>query len=362
MNRCVLWLVCTAGVTALLISPLTAADVIDWGKARAIYQKVQQGVEVSVEDRAYLEKAKALRVAQGGQNPAGQVTARQVKAETGFTPLPELTVSYKGQEGGLYGAGQNLPPPALDTMARAALAKITPLDAQGKPNPGGKVVLLSIGMSNTTMEFSGFIELAKVDKRKADAVVVVDGAQGGQSADRIANEAAPFWKNIDQRLAAAGVAPKQVQAIWLKQAFPGPREEFPMEARRLAGYLEQDIAIARKRYANLRVIYLSSRIYAGFATTGLNPEPHAYEGAFAVRWAILNQLEPTATKADSVLLWGPYLWADGIRGRKTDGLVWKAEDFAPDGTHPGPSGRVKVAEQLLGFFHASPYAAWYRRP
>ena len=362
MTRSVSLLARMAVVAGLLIPPLSAADSIDWDKARVIYQKVQQGQEVSAEDRAYLEKAKALRAAQGGQAPRGQVGGRPVKAETGFIPLPELTGNYKGQDGGLYGAGQNLPPPALDVMARAAMARITPLDAEGKPNLGGKVVLLSIGMSNTTMEFSGFVELAKIDKRKADAVVVVDGAQGGQSADRIADEAAPFWKVIDQRLASAGVSPKQVQAIWMKQAFPGPREEFPVEARRLAGYLEQDIAIARKRYPNLRIIYLSSRIYAGFATTGLNPEPHAYEGAFAVRWTILKQLEPAAVNSDSVLLWGPYLWADGIRGRKEDGLVWKAEDFAQDGTHPGPGGGVKVAEQLLGFFHTSPYAAWYRRP
>ena len=51
-----------------------------------------------------------------------------------------------------------------------------------------------------------------------------------------------------------------------------------------------------------------------------------------------------------LLLWGPYLWADGVKGRRTDELVWKREDIGPDGTHPSPSGRQKVAAQLLQFF------------
>jgi hypothetical protein len=38
------------------------------------------------------------------------------------------------------------------------------------------------------------------------------------------------------------------------------------------------------------VAYLSSRIYGGYAATPLNPEPHAYEGAFAVKWTIASQI------------------------------------------------------------------------
>lgn len=50
-----------------------------------------------------------------------------------------------------------------------------------------------------------------------------------------------------------------------------------------------------------------------------------------------------------LLLWGPYLWADGEKGRKAGDLVWKPEDCGPDGTHPSPKGRKKVAELLLHF-------------
>ena len=38
-----------------------------------------------------------------------------------------------------------------------------------------------------------------------------------------------------------------------------------------------------------------------------------------------------------------------------DGLIWKREDVANDGTHPSdPQGRVKVGKMLLAFFKSDP--------
>jgi hypothetical protein len=84
----------------------------------------------------------------------------------------------------------------------------------------------------------------------------------------------------------------------------------------------------------------------------LNPEPYAYEGAFVVRWLIQGQLkgdpslnyDPAKGPVKApLLLWGPYLWADGTTPRKRDGLIYAARDFDVDGTHPSESGRQKVA-------------------
>jgi lysophospholipase L1-like esterase len=64
-----------------------------------------------------------------------------------------------------------------------------------------------------------------------------------------------------------------------------------------------------------------------------------------------------------LLLWGPYLWADGEQPRAADGLVWKPEDLGPDGAHPSESGRRKVAELLLQFFKTDATAKfWFRKP
>jgi hypothetical protein len=126
---------------------------------------------------------------------------------------------------------------------------------------------------------------------------------------------------------------------------------------------------AKKRFPNLRVAYLGSRIYGGYASGGLNPEPQAYEGAFVVRWLIQEQLKGDAglnfdaargTVKSPLLLWGPYFWADGTTPRKSDKLVWLRQDLGGDGVHPSDSGRQKVAQMLLEFFASDPLAKrWF---
>jgi hypothetical protein len=272
------------------------------------------------------------------------------KEKTGLVPLCDMTAAqkYKGEDGGLYGEGKNDPPKAHAGAALAAAALVKPLDADGQPAAGGKIALVSIGMSNTTQEFSRFVQLAR--DKAATAVVLVDAAQGGQDAPKWTSADMRTWSVLDERLKTAGVTAKQVQVAWIKQAVAGPAKDgaFPAHAKKLQEHLAAIVKVARERFPNLRLVYLSSRIYAGNATGGLNPEPYAYEGAFAVRGLIQEQIKKPDAKAP-VLLWGPYLWADGTAGRK-DGLAWKPEDLGRDGTHPSDSGRLKVAELLLKFF------------
>ena len=88
-----------------------------------------------------------------------------------------------------------------------------------------------------------------------------------------------------------------------------------------------------------------------------------------MRWLIQDQIKGEkelnydAAKGDvkaPLLLWGPYLWGDGVNPRKSDGLVWKESDLGKDGTHPSDSGRDKVAQMLLAFFKADPcLKAWF---
>ena len=61
------------------------------------------------------------------------------------------------------------------------------------------------------------------------------------------------------------------------------------------------------------------------------------------------------------VVWGPYLWADGVKPRASDGLTWVRGDLAGDGTHPSiESGRRKVADLLLKLLHENPLASsWY---
>ena len=60
--------------------------------------------------------------------------------------------------------------------------------------------------------------------------------------------------------------------------------------------------------------------------------------------------------------WGPYLWADGVKGRK-DGLVYLRDDVTTtDRTHPSLSGREKVVKLLMDFFKNDPTSRpWFAR-
>lgn len=300
-----------------------------------------------------------------GQPPpptaAGAPRADCSGTATGMVPLDDLGAgAYKGFPGGLYPGGVNVPPPDHLALARSAAAGIAPRDATGSPASDGRVVLLSLGMSNATQEFSAFVQLARADRSLHPRLAIVDGAQGGQTAAVIRDPAANFWTVVDQRLRAAGVSAAQVQAIWLKEANARPTAAFPTHAEALTDDLTAVVGVARQRFANLRLIYLSSRTYAGYASTNLNPEPYAYEGGFSMRWLIERQIAGTGgLNADPargpvtapVLLWGPYLWADGLTPR-SDGFLWRCEDFVDDGTHPSASGRQKVADLLMRHFKA----------
>jgi Cu/Ag efflux protein CusF len=296
------------------------------------------------------------------------------KTSVGFKPLTEMSASdkYKGEDGGLYGGGKNDPPEAHQRAAAKETAKIVPLDAEGKPSKDGTVALISISMSNATQEFSFFKRVADADKDKSPLVTIVDCAQGGQAMAEWVDPKGGPWAEADRRLRAAKVSAKQVQVAWVKLANKGPSGDLQQHGKKLQKDTLAVLHNAKDRFPNLRIVYLGSRIYGGYSTGRLNPEPYAYESAFAVRWLIQDQIkgdaelnfDPTrgAVKAPLVL-WGPYFWADGMTPRKGDGLIWERSDLAEDGTHPSQSGRQKVADQLLNFFKTDALAkSWFAKP
>lgn len=234
-------------------------------------------------------------------------------------PLTDLSGGcYLKHRGGLYPNGANGLSGAHLAAGRAAAAQIAPLDVNGAPSAAGKYVMISVGMSNTTQEFCN------------------DGAQ--------------------QRSCL----------------FPGFMAQAAADAFVLEGQIGQIARALKTRYPNLRQLFLSSRIYAGFATTTLNPEPYAYENGFSVKWAVESQIAQAggaaAGRAGDLrydtgiapwMAWGPYLWAAGTTPR-SDGLTWVTSDFASDGTHPATSGRQKVATALMTFFKTSPVTnCWF---
>jgi len=161
-------------------------------------------------------------------------------------------------------------------------------------------------------------------------------------------------------------------------------------------------------WPNVKMIFLLSRTFGGYATVPLSPEPYAYEYGFATKQLVYCQMLQQATGvvpvqngpcgaagdlgytvADLIanggqskapmLLWGPSWWAAGATPcgncTPTTGgaqVTWLSSDFCGptdptiscdslnDFTHPNQSGVTKAADVLLNFFNAAnPYTPWW---
>ena len=296
---------------------------------------------------------------------------------TGLIPLTQLGAGmYQNFQGGLYPTGSNARPAAHEIAGIEQSYQVRPRDGKGLPKPFGKIVLLTIGMSNTTQESSAFIPLANADPQKSEKVTLVDGAQGGMSADKISDltteTAQQFWQVVEQRLKNSGVTAKQVQVVWLKEADTAPLTTFPADALRLKSELKLIAQIIKQKYPNVRMIFLSSRSYGGYANSvATRGEPISYQTGFAVKWLIEDQINGDAelnydARRGEVkapwLSWGAYLWADGTTPR-SDGLFYLCSDYQSDGVHPATGARDKIANLLLNFFKTDSIAKrWFLKP
>ena len=351
-------------ITLVLVQGQPSNASVDFAKARLLFERRQRGESLTSAETSYLDQAIQIRNASAS---GGGKSLIQRKAPEHLNPLTGMSASdrYEGEDGGLYGGGQNSPPESHRRAAEAELAKIRPRNGTGEPDENGVIGFIAISMSNATQEFSRFKQVADNSPLKSLQVVIVDCAQGGQAMAEWAPPMARPWGEARRRLAIANISPMQVQTVWIKLANKAPTGSLAEHAHKL----EQDtLAVlqnAKAMFPNLRIAYLGSRTYGGYGGGGLNPEPYAYESAFAVRWLIERQMKgdpELATGKSPILLWGPYLWAEGTQGRKIDRLIWERSDFGPDGVHPSDSGRQKVAGLLLDFLTTDSLAKlWFKK-
>ena len=287
-------------------------------------------------------------------------------------PLTDFgSATYRGFQGGLYPNGSNQRPVSHNKAGLAIAQDIKPLNSSGVADEiNGRIVWMSIGMSNTTQESQAFIPLMETYADKNPKLLLVDGAEGGQDINAINSPTASYWNTVSNRLASAGATAAQVQVIWFKEAEVQPTDTaFATYPDALKMKYKSVMHLLKTKFPNLKLVYLSSRIYAGYATSKLNPEPFAWYTGWTVKRLIEDQIngDPSLTysgnnPSSAWLSWGPYLWANGGTPR-SDGLLWVQSDFQSDGTHPGTSGRQKVAQMLLKFFSTDEASKpWFLKP
>jgi hypothetical protein len=292
-----------------------------------------------------------------------------------LVPIDDLgTGTYLGQQGGLYPGGTNIIPASHQSDGIAIAAAIQPLDSSGNPDPSGKYALISLGPSATLYEFKPFIQAAKADPAKNAHLVVVQGAQGGETLTPLGNVNSPFWPTItNYYLPEAGVTSQQVVVAWIEQLDAGMSGIMPSDITKIQAQMENLAQVLITVFPNLKIVYYSSRVYSGYSNdiSTINPEPYAYDTGYAVKFMIQDQLNGNANlnynPANGPVMapwiaWGPYYWGNGMIPR-SDGQVWACQDFQSDGVHPAQAGSMKVAAKLLNFLKTDPTATpWFLAP
>ena len=222
-----------SALTVALVFPLALAAQTEDQRFNEIRARHTRGEKITEDERDYVES----RIERRNQEESAKRNAEYAKAHpphesTGLVPLTELGKGlYKGEQGGLYPGGANKPPAAHQKAGLWLASEIVPLDREGRKSPDGRIVLCTIGMSNTTQESRSFLKLAAVDRELNPQLTMVDCAQGAQTAANIADPHFPYWKLVSVRLATAQVTERQVQVVWLKEANAMPSEAFPEHVR-----------------------------------------------------------------------------------------------------------------------------------
>jgi hypothetical protein len=303
------------------------------------------------------------------------------------TPLTDYLPGqlYLGTFPGFLYTASNNPPAQHDADGKMFASKVVPMR--------GKIAVIGIGMSNWTEELcadnplpnrclsNSFIAVATADPSVDPVLVLVDCAQSGAAANQWVDDSFGNYTTCNNRLAAAGVTPEQVEVILWKNADKQPTVSLssttvcsptsPVDACMYEKFSGEMARFAKGWYTNTQQLFVHSRIYAGYANINLNPEPFAYENGFATKWLVnaqitqisTGQIDPTAGDLGYDVApwigWGPYFWASGTTPRN-DGLTWLIGDYQTDGTHPGPSAITKVADQMMLWYFSSAYTPWFR--
>jgi len=305
-------------------------------------------------------------------------------------------------QGGLYQSGSNVMPSDHSAVGTGLAAKVVPINR--------KIGMISIGMSNASLEFGNFIQTYISGNRSVNRdLVVVNAASGGPGpcdftvarglAGPVCNDT--FNQNAydyirDNFLTPGGLSESQVEVIWYKFAVPIPvggwiQPPPPLPAPNSNAYIYEGfiggtMRAIKARYKNIKMVFLSSRIYGGYNQASKSPEPYAYEGGFSTQFAINAQIVQ-ADQGGSVdrvagnlaytvapwMAWGPYIWSNGEVPNKYNGVYWCAgllsparpcdaieDDYQTDLLHPNSVGAAKVAEQLWNFFSTSEFTqSWF---
>jgi hypothetical protein len=180
------------------------------------------------------------------------------------------------------------------------------------------------------------------------------------------------------------VTAKQVVAVWLNDPHSQPKGTYPADMAQQESDVISALQNMQIYFPNLKLAYIESMHYAGYATNNpiILPEPYAYETGFAMQTVIADQINGQTNLNYNPnngpvvapwLSWGTYDWANGMTPNNptgsdgttlpSGGLEWSCSDVGPDGVHASTVGKYKDAALITSFFKTDETATpWYLAP
>ncbi len=266
--------------------------------------------------------------------------SRSLVSAQSTVALPELgTGFYKGEQGGLYPGGLNVPPAFYLAELEAMAAQLAEDD---------ELVVACLGMSMMQNACSGFIYNGYASGPDINPALHVINAAIGSKQQNWELVDHRVWNDSKSRLATAGYVPEDVDVVLYHNAWAGPSLPFPDHSLMMLDSLRVTMDNIVYHYPNTQIIYLNSRHYGGWNLDSKSPEPWAYEEGFSYKWLIEERING---EIDTPLLaWQAYQWIP----------TWPQSFFIEDGLHLSFEGQAASAEVWANYFKTSSYIApWY---
>lgn len=245
--------------------------------------------------------------------------------------------------------------PAQLAAGLEAASRITPRALNGNPAENGKVVFLSVGMSNTSNVWNGFRSAMNQAGTAPSTLKWVDATKGGAGAPQWADPTCDCWTDLDAKLVKQNVSAKQVQAIFLMLVTPHPWQSPSVNAARYAQDVESILNQLEAQFPNLQIVYLAGNYYGGYDTNqDKTPEPHGYWENRELQGIQDSHAGVWVSAATSML------WTDGATPR-WDGLTLLCSDTTDGGVHLNATGKAKMGGWLYDSLMSDPTTlGWLR--
>lgn len=214
--------------------------------------------------------------------------------------LPALTLGYNytalsDPNHGVYATflydGSNIPPKGHLVVGDSVALTIRPIS--------GKIKIVCEGMSSARLVFGAFISQLASSMLDNSALQVVDLSQSGCDLN--------CWVGK-----GVGIIDSSVQIVLWYHSNNRPQlgcsKIFPDHALATQAQLEQRLGQIKKKYPNLKQLYVGFREFGGWSCPPSGTElrePVAYEEGFSVKWFTRNHF----AEAAPFIGLGPYTWS-----------------------------------------------------